>query len=92
VKFIKHFKGWAVSYKSLGTSVLLILDLGTRWGMSGQRHAPAALYQNTKLSDITSHTTNIDIFAAPHRKINVSRGPLLTSVSEDTLSYFCSVI
>jgi hypothetical protein len=24
--------------------LLLIHDLGTRWGVSGQRHAPAALY------------------------------------------------
>jgi hypothetical protein len=26
-----------------GGIYLLILDLGTRWGVSGQRHAPAAL-------------------------------------------------
>jgi hypothetical protein len=26
-----------------GVYLLLILDLGTRWGVSGQRHAPAAL-------------------------------------------------
>jgi hypothetical protein len=28
--------------------LLLILNLGTRWGVSGQRHAPAALYPRGK--------------------------------------------
>jgi hypothetical protein len=37
--------------KALGgeeIQLLLILDLGTRWGMSGQRHAPTAFYLRGK--------------------------------------------
>jgi hypothetical protein len=31
-----------------GVWLLLILNLGTRWGVSGQHHAPAALYPRGK--------------------------------------------
>jgi hypothetical protein len=31
-----------------GVYLLLIHDLGTRWGVSGQHHAPAALYPRGK--------------------------------------------
>jgi hypothetical protein len=31
-----------------GVQLLLIIDLGTGWGMSGQRHAPTAFYPRGK--------------------------------------------